>query len=58
MAAPLPQPQPSSAALPEEPCDAPARSIAELTDDDLALIVGGNSDPTDDPTPGPPKRPS
>ena len=54
MAAPLHQPQTNGVDQPDEQRE---RAADKLTEADLALIVGGNSDPTDDPTPGgPPKR--
>ena len=54
MAAPLHQSQTHSVDQPDAQQD---RAAAALTEADLALIVGGNSDPPDDPTPGgPPKR--
>ena len=53
MAAHLHQLQTSSV---DQPAEQQARAADALTEPDLALIVGGNSDP-DEPTPGMPHRP-
>jgi len=53
MAAPLHQPQPSRV---DQPDEQQARAADALTEADLALIVGGSTDPDEPPPGGPPKR--